>query len=110
MQAIRRVQQRVAPRSKQCPLCKKSVTKADFDGKKAKYANVQGAKSSGYAGSTSRARPSTLRESAARHAADAHHEVNGSRQSFCALTQSTVAITVPTAATSAPTTNPIAYP
>jgi len=34
------VQQRVAPRQKQCPLCKKSVTKADFDGKKAKYGGV----------------------------------------------------------------------
>jgi hypothetical protein len=40
MQAIRCVQQRVAPRSKQCPLCKKSVTKADFDVKKATYAKV----------------------------------------------------------------------
>jgi hypothetical protein len=34
------VQHRVAPRPKQCPLCKKSVTKADFDGKKAKYGRV----------------------------------------------------------------------
>jgi len=35
-----RVQRRVAPRPKQCPLCKKSVTKTDFDGKDAKYARV----------------------------------------------------------------------
>src|SRR5207237_3745999 len=37
---IPRVHQRVAPRPKQCPLCKKSVTKADFDGRKVKYARV----------------------------------------------------------------------
>jgi hypothetical protein len=35
-----RVQQRVAARTKQCPLCRKPVTKVDFDGKKATYAHV----------------------------------------------------------------------
>ena len=34
------VQHRVAPRPKQCPICKKPVTKADFDGKKATYTHV----------------------------------------------------------------------
>jgi len=38
--AMLRVQHRVAPRPKQCPICKKPVTKADFDGKKAKCARV----------------------------------------------------------------------
>jgi hypothetical protein len=38
--AMRRVQHRVAPRPKQCPICRKPVTKADFDGNKAKYARV----------------------------------------------------------------------
>ena len=38
--AMRRVQHRVAARPKQCPICRKPVTKADFDGKKAKYASV----------------------------------------------------------------------
>ena len=34
------VQHRVAPRPKQCPICKKPVTKADFDSKKATYTHV----------------------------------------------------------------------
>jgi hypothetical protein len=38
--AMQSVQHRVAPRPKKCPLCKKSVTKADFDGKKATYSKV----------------------------------------------------------------------
>ena len=33
MKAIRRVQQRVPPRLKECAICRKPVTKADFDGK-----------------------------------------------------------------------------
>jgi hypothetical protein len=40
MKAITRGQRRVAPRPKQCPLCRKPVTKADFDTMKATYANV----------------------------------------------------------------------
>ena len=34
------VQHRVAPRPKQCPICKKPVTKADFDDKKTIYTHV----------------------------------------------------------------------
>lgn len=41
------VQHRVRPRLKECPLCKKPVTKAQFDGKEATYAHVRGLKGLG---------------------------------------------------------------
>jgi len=41
------VQHRVAPRPKQCAICKQPVTKADFAGKKATYTHVPGRKKLG---------------------------------------------------------------
>ena len=105
------VQHRVAPRPKQCPICKKPVTKADFDGKKATYTHVPERKELGLRWQHLACKSACeFVERAAGQAAAAHHAVDGSRQSLCALTQSAVAMTAPSAPMTAPTPNPIAYP
>jgi hypothetical protein len=42
MARVKRIQR--TPTPKRCPICRKLVIKADFDGKNAKYAKVRGAR------------------------------------------------------------------